>query len=105
MTMMDEMTTEQLRTSLEKGEPINLIDVRERDEWEAGHIREAKLLPLSELQERMDELKGQPEPLVLICRSGNRSGKACAFLAAHGYSVVNVQGGMLAWEGPVTAGE
>ncbi|AJY76654.1 rhodanese-like domain-containing protein [Paenibacillus beijingensis] len=103
--MNSEMTTEQLRTKLEEGEPLNLIDVREQEEWNEGHIKEAKFLPLSELQERLDELKGQTQPLVLICRSGNRSGKACAFLAAQGYSVVNVLGGMLAWDGPVTTGE
>ncbi|CAM3929774.1 rhodanese-like domain-containing protein [Paenibacillus alkaliterrae] len=103
--MYSEMTTVELESRLKEGKALNLVDVREQDEWEAGHIKEARSIPLSELQERMDELKQGDQEIVLICRSGGRSGKACEFLHAQGYKVVNVTGGMLAWAGEVALGE
>ena len=83
----------------------HLIDVREVHEWEAGHAPKARLLPMSEIHERLDEL---PEgPLLIICHSGARSARVSDFLAQSGYPVTNVLGGMSAWiaaGGPVTAG-
>ncbi|MGG4036530.1 rhodanese-like domain-containing protein [Paenibacillus cisolokensis] len=102
--MIPKWTTDELQRKLEQGEKINLIDVREQEEWEEGHIAEARHIPLSQLAERYEECKSGEEPIVLICRSGNRSGKACDFLHELGYPVVNVEGGMLAWQGPVTRG-
>ena len=84
-----------------------LIDVREQDEWDAGHAPSAQFLPLSELPERFGELPAST-PLLLICHSGRRSERACAFLSEKGYDVTNVLGGMSAWAqagGPVVAGE
>jgi rhodanese-related sulfurtransferase len=103
--MYPEITTAELESKLKEGKTINLIDVREADEWQAGHIKEARSIPLSELQERINEFKQGEEDIVLICRSGGRSGKACDFLLAQGYKVVNVNGGMLQWSGEVTFGE
>ncbi|QAY65682.1 rhodanese-like domain-containing protein [Paenibacillus protaetiae] len=102
--MYPEITTEELQERLENGEKLNLVDVREQDEWEAGHIGEARLIPLSEIQERADEFSRDGEQVYIICRSGGRSGKACEFLQAGGLSVVNVKGGMLAWQGDVVQG-
>lgn len=102
--MYPEITAAELENLLKEGKAINLIDVREPDEWQAGHIKEARSIPLSELQERMGELEEGGEEIVLICRSGGRSGKACDFLHAQGYKVVNVTGGMLAWPGAVATG-
>ncbi|MBJ6364069.1 rhodanese-like domain-containing protein [Paenibacillus sp. GCM10012307] len=99
-----EWTTEELAAKLADGEKVNLVDVREVEEWEEGHIQEARLIPLSELTERLDELKQDEPPIVLICRSGNRSGKASAYLASQGYNVVNIAGGMLDWSGDVVTG-
>lgn len=84
-----------------------LIDVREQDEWDSGHAPSARLLPLSVLAERLGELPADTA-LLVICHSGGRSERACNFLAAHGYDVTNVLGGMSAWAaagGPVVAGE
>ncbi len=84
-----------------------LIDVREQDEWDADHAPSAQLLPLSALAERFGELPSGT-PLLVICHSGRRSERACAFLAENGYDVTNVLGGMSAWAeagGPVVAGE
>ncbi|WP_425414610.1 rhodanese-like domain-containing protein [Paenibacillus harenae] len=103
--MYPEMTTAELENRLKEGKAVNLIDVREPDEWQEGHIKEARSIPLSELQERIGELRQGNEDIVLICRSGGRSGKACDYLHAQGFNVVNVTGGMLAWPGDVASGD
>jgi rhodanese-related sulfurtransferase len=73
-----------------------LLDVRESDEWVAGHAPTAQHLPMSELTARLDELPDD-EPLYVICRSGGRSARVVAYLAGQGYPAVNVDGGMQAW--------
>jgi rhodanese-related sulfurtransferase len=73
-----------------------LLDVRENDEWNAGHAPGARHLPMSELTARMDELPGD-DPLYVVCRSGGRSARVVAYLAGQGYPVVNVDGGMQSW--------
>ncbi len=71
-----------------------LLDVREDNEWAAGHAPTARHMPLSTL-----DVAAVPtdRPIVAICRSGNRSGQAASALAAAGLDVVNVTGGMKAW--------
>ncbi|MCK9906303.1 rhodanese-like domain-containing protein [Frankia sp. Cpl3] len=83
---------------LEKGEDFQLIDVREVDEWNAGHIAQAKLIPLGFLPYRLEELDKE-RPIVMVCRSGGRSYRATEYLQAMGYDVINMVGGMLAWPG------
>ena len=73
-----------------------LLDVREDDEWTAGHAPEAQHLPMSELVARIGELPDD-DPLYVICRSGGRSARVVAYLAGQGYPAVNVDGGMQAW--------
>ncbi|GGG80006.1 rhodanese-like domain-containing protein [Paenibacillus radicis (ex Gao et al. 2016)] len=101
--MYPEITPEEVEALLNEGKQLNLIDVREIDEWESGHIKEASSLPLSELQERVNELEKDAD-LIIVCRSGNRSGRACEFLQAQGYKVTNMTGGMLQWQGEVEFG-
>ncbi len=82
-----------------------LIDVREQDEWDAGHAPDALLVPLSELQSRVDEIPTD-QPVLIICHSGGRSLRATSFLRAEGVDAINVVGGMTAWAqagGPLTA--
>ncbi|QQS02218.1 MAG: rhodanese-like domain-containing protein [Austwickia sp.] len=74
-----------------------LVDVRERDEWDLGHAPDAIHVPLSQIESRLDELPTY-RPLVIVCRSGARSGRVVAFLNASGYDAVNLTGGMLAWK-------
>lgn len=71
-----------------------LLDVREDDEWAAGHAPTARHVALSTL-----DVAAVPSdrPVVAVCRSGNRSGQAARVLAAAGVEVVNMSGGMLAW--------
>lgn len=71
-----------------------LLDVREPEEWTAGHIPDAVHVPLGSLQAGA---VGDDQVVVAICRSGNRSGKAAIMLAAAGVDVRNLAGGMKAW--------
>ncbi|NNG38309.1 rhodanese-like domain-containing protein [Flexivirga sp. ID2601S] len=76
-----------------------LLDVREQDEWDAGHAPTAVHIPLGDLPARLGELPEADEahPLPIVCRSGGRSGRAVAWLAQQGFDVVNVEGGMKQW--------
>ena len=73
---------------------VLLLDVREDDEWEAGHARGAVHMPLGCLDPAVVQAD---VPVVAVCRSGNRSGRAAAVLAQGGIDVVNMAGGMTAW--------
>ncbi len=73
-----------------------VIDVREPDEYAAGHVPGAVLIPLGEVPERVAEVP-EGETVYLICRSGGRSMRAGDVLAAEGRDVVNVGGGTMAW--------
>ena len=77
-----------------------LVDVREPAEVDGGHIPNAKMLPLSRFKERLTELeKFKDRPVVLYCRSGQRSCRAAVLLRKHGFaSVYNLAGGILAWQ-------
>jgi rhodanese-related sulfurtransferase len=73
-----------------------LLDVREPDEWHAGHAPTAHHVPLGELGARIDEIP-KDQPIVAICRVGGRSEKATIALRNSGYDAVNLTGGMRAW--------
>ena len=73
-----------------------LLDVREQDEWDAGHAPGAVHVPLSEFVERLPEVPAD-RAVAVVCRSGHRSESATAFLVAQGRSARNVEGGMLTW--------
>ena len=76
--------------------PAMLLDVREVDEWAAGHAPNAVHVPMAEIPQRIAELPADRR-IVCICRSGNRSGQVTAFLRHHGFDVVNLVGGSKAW--------
>ncbi len=73
-----------------------LLDVRNDDEWAAGHAPHAQFVTLSELAARASELPAD-RTIVAVCRSGARSGRATEFLTAQGIDTVNLAGGMKAW--------
>ncbi len=75
-----------------------LLDVRENDEWDAGHIPGSTHIPLSELQARIGELPTD-QTILVICRSGNRSQEARDLILAAGLTnVTSVDGGVRAWQ-------
>ncbi|WP_062347228.1 rhodanese-like domain-containing protein [Herbidospora yilanensis] len=73
-----------------------LLDVRELDEWRAGHAPSATHIPLGQLQNRVGEVP-QGEPVYVICRVGGRSAQAATWLNHVGWEAVNVGGGMQSW--------
>lgn len=74
-----------------------LLDVRTNEEFIAGHIDDVVFITLSEIEARAQEL--DPEiPLIALCRAGGRSQAAAELLAARGFTVSNMSGGMQAWE-------
>ncbi|MGD6818621.1 rhodanese-like domain-containing protein [Metabacillus sp. 84] len=95
---MKEMTAAEVKAKLEEGTNLNIVDVRETDEVAEGKIPNAVNIPLGLLEFRMNELDKSKE-YVLVCRSGGRSGRAHQFLESQGFNVINMTGGMLAWEG------
>jgi rhodanese-related sulfurtransferase len=96
---MKSISVEQLKARMDAGEKLNLIDVREPNEYQEFNIG-AKLVPLGKIQsmqaDELDDLKDQE--VILHCRSGKRSATAAMFLETMGFTnTVNVEGGMLAW--------
>ena len=82
---------------LYQNEQLSLVDVREVEEFEALHLEGARNLPLSQLADTYEQLD-KDQIYYVICKSGMRSARACQFLAEQGYDVINVQGGMTAFE-------
>jgi len=77
-----------------------ILDVREQGEYDAGHILNSKLISLGKLAGRIGELeKYRERPIVVVCRSGQRSASACAFLGKQGFTqAYNLNGGVMAWQ-------
>ena len=74
-----------------------IIDVREESEYQQGHIREAQLIPLSQIQENNQELPDKDQTVLVYCRSGSRSAKAAQKLVKLGYTHVYDFGGINDW--------
>ena len=92
-----EMTVEELKSRLDRGENVFILDVRNPPEYEICRIPGSTLLPLPELAQRLGELDPQRE-MVVHCKSGMRSAKAIDFLRQRGFTKLkNLKGGILAW--------
>lgn len=83
---------------------VSILDVREDEEVAQGKIAEAKHIPMGEVPERLEEIEKNSEHII-VCRSGNRSGRVAEFLQSQGYKVKNMAGGMLEWKGEVSVKE
>ena len=82
---------------LYQNEQLSLVDVREVEEFQTLHLEGAQNLPLSQLADIYDQLD-KDQLHYVICKAGMRSARACQFLSEQGYNVINVQGGMTAFE-------
>ncbi|ANB59596.1 rhodanese-like domain-containing protein [Anoxybacteroides amylolyticum] len=96
--MVKTLTEEEFRAGYRKAQ---LIDVREPDEYAAGHILGARNIPLTQLRMRMKELR-KDQPIYLYCQSGLRSGRAAQMLYRKGYrDLYHLKGGFKTWAGKV----
>jgi adenylyltransferase/sulfurtransferase len=91
------MSVHELKQKMDAREPFELIDVREPFEYEIARIDGAKLIPLGEIGERLDEIQRE-QPIVVHCHSGQRSAQAVRLLQQRGFNnVCNLEGGIDAW--------
>jgi molybdopterin/thiamine biosynthesis adenylyltransferase/rhodanese-related sulfurtransferase len=92
-----EMSPHELKRRMDAGEPFELIDVREPFEYEIARIDGARLIPLGEISERLDEVSSE-QAIVVHCHSGTRSAQATRLLQQRGFTnVYNLEGGIDAW--------
>ena len=80
----------------DEGERLQMVDVRNPHEWDAGHVNGSVHIPVDDLNDRLDELD-RSRPVVTVCRSGGRSAGAARALAADGFDAESLDGGLLAW--------
>lgn len=107
LTSVRTMSSEEARSMVAESEPgsFGLLDVRQPGEYERGHIPGARLIPLPELPDRLDELDRDKDTLV-YCAAGGRSRSAVQLLQGKGFTnMINVEGGFSAWEGGAAYGE
>ena len=85
--------------SIIKDAKAMLLDVRTQEEFHEGHIKGAKLIPVSEINDRLNELDSMKDRQILVyCRSGRRSNVASKILIKRGFTkVINLKGGIIAW--------
>jgi len=96
-----EISPHELKRRMDAGERFELIDVREPFEYEIAQIDGAKLIPLGEIAERLDELERE-QPIIIHCHSGMRSAQAVQLLQERGFAkVYNLEGGIDAWSDQV----
>jgi rhodanese-related sulfurtransferase len=96
--MIKQIDSTTLKSKLENNEKIILIDVREQDEWNEAHIKQALFMPLSEFQNALEKLPNKDAEIILQCRSGARSQRAAEFLQSQGYTnLSNLSGGIIGW--------
>jgi len=102
---MADLTQEEWRSRLDKDDNAVIMDVRTMEEMEEGFIPGAIHLDIYQPQEFLEALDklDKSRHYYVYCRSGNRSGQACALMTARGFSgAFNLMGGMNEWEGDVT---
>ena len=99
---MHEITATELKERLDAGEDIQLIDVRQPDEYAFAKIEGAKLIPLGEIMQRMDEIDPEKNTVVM-CKMGGRSSRAIEAMTRAGFigRLVNLHGGITAWSNEV----
>ena len=95
-----DIASQELKAMIDQKENFTLVDVRTPQEFSAGHIQDAKLVPVDEIEHALHEGKlGTNEQIVVYCLMGTRSSQAAKILANQGFKkVLNLQGGTQAWQ-------
>jgi phage shock protein E len=96
-TPVPSLPAKDLQQKLNSQESMLVLDVREPDEFQSGHITGAILIPLGELGRRVNDLPKE-KPIICVCQSGSRSLTATRFLLSAGFNAINMSHGMMAWE-------
>jgi len=93
-----EINVNDLNERIQKGDKINLLDVREQFEYDMVNL-DGKLIPLGELESRLGEIEAwKDQEIIIHCRSGARSAEACRIMIRNGFkNPVNMQGGINNW--------
>jgi rhodanese-related sulfurtransferase len=91
------LSVDEARARLD-GDGAVVLDVREPEEWNAGHVEGSTLIPMGELSARQGDIP-EGTHLVVVCRSGGRSARVVQALVAAGYDASNLVGGLEAWTG------
>lgn len=94
----DSISTKELSERIEK---VNLIDVREKQEYQSGHVPKAKNIPMGDILKQPEKYMDEQKEYHIICQSGARSSRTCEALSSMGYQVVNVSGGTGAYPQPL----
>jgi adenylyltransferase/sulfurtransferase len=99
---MEEITATELKARLDRGDDLQIIDVREPNEYEAARLEGSKLIPLAQVVNRRDEIDESRETVV-HCKLGGRSAKAIEALQRAGFKgrLLNLKGGITAWSNDV----
>jgi rhodanese-related sulfurtransferase len=88
----------EVKQKLDAGEDIFILDVRQPEEYAGGYVPKARLIPLGEIDQRLNEIP-RDKPVIVVCRSGGRSTSASQKLDNHGFdNIHNMTGGTLAWK-------
>jgi rhodanese-related sulfurtransferase len=91
------LSAQEASVHIENDPSVFILDVRQPEEYKAGHIPRAKLIPLNQLGSRLKELP-QDREIICVCQSGSRSSFATSQLLSAGYNALNLSGGMTAWQ-------
>ena len=99
---MEEITATELKQRLDRGDDIQIIDVREQNEYDVARLENSKLIPLGQVVNRMGEIDEKRETVV-HCKGGVRSAKAIEALKRSGFKgrLINLKGGITAWSNEV----
>ncbi len=90
------LNPQELSEKLKSATPPLIVDVREPEEYQAGHIAQSKLIPLGELSRNLNKLPKDKE-IICVCASGSRSSAGTKQLVNAGYKAINMNGGMYTW--------
>lgn len=96
--MYEQITAEEAKKIMDSGEDYIILDTREQDEFDEGHIPGAILIPYTEIENKAEEMLTDKDKLILVyCRSGRRSKIAAESLSKLGYTNVKEFGGIIDW--------